>query len=351
MNGSKAMGATRRGVLAGGAVLAAGARAARATPARFEPSGALVDAARREGRVVMYTASFTEVEQETAAAFNKRFPFVKIEIIRASGGQLITRVRTEAAAGKLVADVVDHSDRVLMKELEDLFVPYAPPNAGDYLPESRISDRMWPRITLVWCIAYNTETTKVVPTSWMDLTKAGTYPPGSIGQVIAPSGGTTWTRIMFERQMVEGGYWAAQAATKPTLYPSSGPASDAVIRGEVQMAPVMRNVIFPKVRDGAPVAMVFPSEGIPVTPYATGIPKTSVRQNAARLFLDWCLSEEGQAWTMLEQGNMTSLKVLPVALPGFDASANRLWLPDNGQFAALRDSWTEEWNKIYGYRQ
>jgi hypothetical protein len=38
-------------------------------------------------------------------------------MVRAPGGQLITRVKTEAAAGKLSADVVDHSDRALMLEL------------------------------------------------------------------------------------------------------------------------------------------------------------------------------------------------------------------------------------------
>lgn len=336
------------------ALLAAAASAA-AAPARaqapFNPPAALVDAARKEGRVVMYTASFTEVEQETAAAFNKRFPFVKIEIIRASGGQLITRVRTEAAAGKLVADVVDHSDRGLMKGIEDVFSDYAPPNAADYLPASRISDRFWPRITPVWCIAYNTETTKVPPKAWMDLAKADTYAPGAIGQVIAPSGGTTWTRIMFERQVLGADYWTRQAATKPTLYPSSGPCTDAVIRSEVQIAPVIRNVVFPKVKDGAPVEMVFPAEGIPVVPYASGIPKVSARPNAARLFLDWCLSAEGQAWTMTEQGNLTSLKDPPTTLRGYDPKVNKLWLPDNAEFATLRDPWTEEWNKTYGYRQ
>ena len=335
-------------------LLAAAAAATLTKPAfaaGYDPAGSLVDAAKKEGRVIMYTASFTEVEQETAAAFNKRFPFVKLEIIRASGGQLITRVRNEAAAGKLVADLVDHSDRGLMKPISDLFIDYAPPNAADYLPESRLAKNLWPRITPVWCIAYNTETTKVPPKSWMDLTKAETYPPGSIGEVIAPSGGTTWTRILFERQVLGDDYWAKQAATKPTLYPSSGPTSDAVIRGEVQMAPVIRNVIFPKVKDGAPVAMVFPTEGIPVNPYAAGIPKSSTRQNAARLFLDWCLSEEGQTFTMKEQGNLTSLKVAPVQLAGFDPATQKIWLPQDKPFEELHDKWTEEWNKIYGYRQ
>src|SRR6478672_7433723 len=68
-------------------------------------------------------------EQEVIKAFNKRFPKVKVSMVRAPGGQLITRIKTEAAAGKLAADVIDHSDRALMSGLLDLFQDYAPPNA------------------------------------------------------------------------------------------------------------------------------------------------------------------------------------------------------------------------------
>src|SRR5438094_10418517 len=81
----------------------------------------LIDAAKNEGRLIYYTANFAEVEQEVIKAFNKRFPEIRVEMVRAPGGQLITRVKTEAAAGKLTADVVDHSDRALMREMVDLF--------------------------------------------------------------------------------------------------------------------------------------------------------------------------------------------------------------------------------------
>ena len=90
----------------------------------------LIAAAKAEGRLVFYTANFAEVEQQVIKAFNKRFPEIKVEMVRAPGGQLITRVKTEAAAGKLIADVVDHSDRALMQPLADMFQDYAPPNAA-----------------------------------------------------------------------------------------------------------------------------------------------------------------------------------------------------------------------------
>ena len=119
----------------------------------YNPPAALIDAARKEGRITYYTAAFAEVEQETINLFNKRFPFVRVEMVRAPGGQLITRVKTEAAAGKLTADVIDHSDRGLMKAIEDLFVDYTPPNADDYLKEVLVSPKLWPRITPGWSIA------------------------------------------------------------------------------------------------------------------------------------------------------------------------------------------------------
>ena len=164
---------TRRAALAGIGTLAL-ARQVRAFEP-YKPSAELLAAATKEGRMVYYTASFTEVEQEVINAFNKRFPGIRIQMVRAPGGQLITRIKTEAAAGKLSADVIDHSDRGLMKEVENLFADYAPPNAGDYLPSVLISPKLWPRLTPAWSIAYNTELVKNPPKSWMDLTKPGKY--------------------------------------------------------------------------------------------------------------------------------------------------------------------------------
>ena len=116
------------GAAAGLATAAIGTR-----PASAQDFGgqALIDAAKKEGKIVYYTADFTEPESEIIKEFNKRFPFVKVEMVRAPGGQLITRIKTEAAAGKLAADVVNHSDRGLMLDIKDVFQDYVPPNAKD----------------------------------------------------------------------------------------------------------------------------------------------------------------------------------------------------------------------------
>src|SRR5437867_5604848 len=248
----------------------------------------LIAAAKKEGRLVYYTANFAEVEQEVIKAFNNRFPEIKVEMERAPCGQLITRVKTEAAAGKLIADVVDHSDRALMQPMADMFQDYAPPNAADYNPEAQIAPQLWPRATLVWAIAYNTELVKNPPKTWKDLTKPE-YDKLT-GQVIAPSGGTTWTRVMFERQVLGEDYWKKQAATQPVLFPSGAPTSDALVRGEISIGVLLYNIAYIKKRDGAPIEIIFPPEGVPLNFYATGVTKTAANPNAAKLFLNWCLS-------------------------------------------------------------
>ena len=327
--------------------LALGSTSARAEENFGSPE--LIAAAKAEGKMVLYTANFAEVEQDVIKQFNKRFPEIKVEMVRAPGGQLITRVKTEAAAGKLIADVVDHSDRALMLPLADLFQDYTPPNAADYDPAALVSPKFWPRVTVVWSIAYNTEVLKNPPKTWKDLTKPE-YDKQT-AQVFAASGGTTWTRIMFERQVLGEDYWKNQAATHPILYPSGAPMSDALVRGEFGVGPLLYNAIYPKQKEGAPVKMIFPPEGVPANPYASGIPKTAAHPNAAKLYLNWCLSKEGQTFMIKEQGNLTSLKVAPVYPEGFDPKVVKVWYPNMDQYIKLHAQWVADWDKTYGYRQ
>ena len=310
----------------------------------------LIEAAEKEGQLTYYTANFAETEQEVIKEFNKRFPKVKVAMVRAPGGQLITRIKTEAAAGKLGADVVNHSDRGLMLEIVDLFQDYAPPNAADYRPDALVSPKLWPGVTLGWAIAYNTALVKNPPKSWADLTKPE-YKDKQIGQVVGPSGGTTWTRIMFERQVMGEDYWAKQAALGIALYPSGAPTSDALVRGEISIAPLLYNIIYTKIIEGAPAEAIFAPEGVPIVPYADGIPKTSKSPNAAKLFMNWRLSKEGQAFQIEKLGNISSMKEPPALPKGWDPKIVKVWVPEFKQFESLRDKWIEDWNKTYGYRQ
>jgi iron(III) transport system substrate-binding protein len=138
--------------------------AAVAARARAELRSARADRGGQEGRQGhLLHADFAEVEQEITKEFNKRFPFVKVEMVRAPGGQLITRINTEAAAGKLAADVINplrpRPDPGLAGPVGRLCAA----QCCDYREDVQVSPKIWPRQTLGWSIAYNTDLVKNPP--------------------------------------------------------------------------------------------------------------------------------------------------------------------------------------------
>jgi len=307
----------------------------------------LVDAANKEGKLLLYTALLLDNEQIVAKEFNKRFPGVKVDIVRAPGGRLFTRIETEAAANQLAADVVDMTDRGLMMRIEHLFADFEPPNAADFDNPAAVSKKFWPRSVQVYGLAYNPALVSNPPATWRDLEKPAYK--GKLGMVIAGSGGTTWSQVMFQRQVLGLDYWKAIAAQAPRLFESNGPLATAVVRGEVQVAMLLINAALPLERDGAPIKSVYPTEGLPTTPNTTGLLKTAPHPNAARLFLNWFLSVEGQNAMVDKLAFVSLLKGthVPAGMPK-DA---KIWIPKNDEYEKLRDQWIGEWNAMYGYNK
>src|SRR3954466_8188131 len=321
---------------------------AHAAEPNFMPPAELLAAAKAEGKIVLYTANFLDTEQAVVKRFSARFPGIQIEIVRAPTGQLITRVKTEAAANRMIADVIDFSDRVQARAMIELFAPYAPPNAADYPEVARTADRLWPRSGNAWTITYNSELVTDPPKSWADLAKPE-FGKLRLGQTVIASGGGPFNRAMFERKVLGGDYWTKQAALKPALFPSQAPMVDAMIRGEIAIAPLVTNLAIPLTAQGAPLKWFFAPEGVPVTVFCAGIPKGAGHPNAAKLFLDWALSREGQA-LMVELGSFSSMTNAPMP-PGVDAKAIKTWYPDDVEIEKIIKPWTDDWNKAYNYRQ
>jgi iron(III) transport system substrate-binding protein len=124
-----------------------------------------------------------------------------------------------------------------------------------------------------------------------------------------------------------------------------------MVRGEVSIAVLLYNIAYIKKRDGAPVEIIFPSDGVPLNFYAAGVTKSAASPNAGKLFLNWCMSEEGQAFQIKELGYLSALKNPPLNPPGFDPKVIKTWAPRFEEYVKLRTEWLEEWNKTYNYRQ
>ena len=139
----------------------------------------------------------------------------------------------------------------------------------------------------------------------------------------------------------------------PSLF-TEGPDAllKIIIRDAAKMRKAAAGVSYPAVGiKDIEVNGFGPPEGVPVNPYATGIPKTAAHPNAAKLYLNWCLSKEGQTFMIKEQGNLTSLKEAPVYPEGFDPKIEKAWYPKFDEYVKLHADWVAQWDKTFGYRQ
>ena len=100
--------------------------------------------------------------------------------------------------------------------------------------------------------------------------------------------------------------------------------------------------MIPRQKDGAPVACIIPPEGVPPTSYGAGTPKPATKVNAARLFLNWTLSREGQEVFLREAAGILALinGPLPDAL---DNKAMKAWFPKMEDYIDLQASMPAGW--------
>jgi len=70
---------------------------------------AIVDAAKTEGKLVIYTGVERAAAQALVNAFEKKYPFISAEAVRASSSKIATRLDAEIEADRVQGDVFEFS--------------------------------------------------------------------------------------------------------------------------------------------------------------------------------------------------------------------------------------------------
>src|SRR6201995_3274655 len=129
---------SRRDVLkgAGAAALATGVSASvRATappPEAITP--ALIDAAKKEGTVVLYSAMALPVGEKLGKAFEAAYPGISVQIERSGSERLFQRVGQEFDANIHAADVVNSADasHFIPWTKSGWLMPFVPEDVAQY---------------------------------------------------------------------------------------------------------------------------------------------------------------------------------------------------------------------------
>src|SRR5262249_20493181 len=122
------------GALALGTVFATPARAA-APPPAITP--ALIEAAKKEGTVVLYSSMDLPVGEKLGKAFEAAYPGIKIQIERSGSERLFQRVAQEYSSNIHAADVINTSDasHVIPWKKNGWLMPFVSEDIAKYFPD------------------------------------------------------------------------------------------------------------------------------------------------------------------------------------------------------------------------
>ncbi len=258
----------------------------------------MIDAARVEGKVVVYTTMALEIVEALNSGFTKRYG-IQVEYFRAAPDALVKKVEAEITGGASTADIVDNTGEGMDYFLKKGWVePYRSPEV-DAIPKDYWLDKdgyyPWNRV-LPFVIAINTKVIKPedAPKNYMDLLNPKYK--GMIG--LADPYASLTVAIMNGLKKVHGADWTRWIKgmfvdQEPRIYISWTPVSKAVAVGEVGIGFAVLPPLKVEIDKGAPVK-VLPFENTPVTPQFNTIIKGAKHPNAAKLYFDFFLSEEGQ---------------------------------------------------------
>jgi iron(III) transport system substrate-binding protein len=314
---------SRRGVLTGAAAFAASSTVASVTSAAPPASPLtpqLIEAARKEGRVVYYTSIDLPFAEKIAKSFEAKYPGIAVRVERTGAERVFQRIGQEYASGIHAVDVVNSSDAAhfIVWKREDILAPYVPEEAAQHFPKEHIdADGLFASFRVFVCpLGYNTDLVKAeeAPKSFADLLQ-----PKWTGRIVKahPSySGTILTATFQTARDLGWSYFEKLSQQKVMQVQSASDPPKKLALGErAIMADGSEYVLLQQKESGRPVELIYPSEGSPLIVGPNGIFKQAPNPNTARLLQSYMLSAECQQLS-IEVGGMHSVHALTKEKPG-----------------------------------
>ena len=256
----------------------------------------LVEKAKEEGKLVAYLAMNAADAVTVQATFEKKFPQIKVDLVRAGAPAMLQRVLTEYRGGKIFADVVlgfgfIHYELGQLK----LLARYESPERPNYVAQFKDKDGFWTNvIPIVHTIAYNPKMLQPaeLPVRYTDLLL-----PKWKGKAGMNSNNIMFLAAMMTHFGKEDGMDFLQklAAQAPQMRGGGTLLTTLVAAGEFPLAfSINENNVENFKLKGAPIDWVRVADPLYGELVPIGIMAGAPHPNAARLFVDYTLSKEGQ---------------------------------------------------------
>ncbi len=292
---------TRRSVLAGSAAIATGSLSVqvRAAPEAQKITPALIEAAKKEGKISWYTSVDLPVAEKIAKAFEAAYPGVSMKVERSGAERIFQRIGQEYQSKIYNCDVVNSSDaaHLIIWKRASMLASFLPEDVAKHFPKEHWDpDGMYAswRVTLS-PIAYNTSQVKAedAPKGFNDL-----LDPKWVGKIVKAHPGYSGTIMTATQQLSRDlgwSYFEKLAKQKVMQVQSAADPPKKVTAGErAVMADGTEYMVNLLQSRGEPIAEVYAIEGTPLITGPSAVLAHAANPNAARLFYAWSMTAEAQ---------------------------------------------------------
>ncbi|HWP59583.1 MAG TPA: extracellular solute-binding protein [Candidatus Acidoferrales bacterium] len=255
----------------------------------------LIEGAKKEGALMWYTSTSIEDAKALFEGFGRKYPFIKTEFFRAGSARLFNRILNEARAGKVLFDVVAVRGLETHQLVKAGFLqPYISPEAAAYPPGFKDPKGYWVDYFDAYnVIGYNTKLVPKdqAPKNWEDL-----LDPKWKGKIAMDEEMYSWYGALTQKWGKEKTQRFMKALAKQEIQLRSGQTliAQLMAAGEFHMGMVLAHRIEKMKEQGAPVEWVTTLDPITVSLHPIGVAARAPHPNAAKLFIDFLLSKDGQ---------------------------------------------------------
>ena len=255
---------------------------------------ALIENAKREGEVVYYASMNLSEANALIVEFEKRYPFVKVRLQRTGSEKLLTRVLTEARAKKHLADVIQTVEFSMhLFSRGGILARYLPEENSLY-PKEFKEEGFW---TTVYYNAYVTAyNTKLVAPRALPKTYQGLLDAKWIDKLMIEGTKADWFAGMLQIMGRERGlhYMRALAKQRPSPREGHELLAQLVAAGEGLFDINIPAASVERLKErGAPIDWTALGP-VPAIMVGAGLANQAAHPNAAKLFLEFVLSRDGQ---------------------------------------------------------
>lgn len=261
---------------------------------------------RSAGKVLLYTSVPQGLATQFADAFMKKRPDIKLEIFRSGSTEVGAKLAAEREVGGIRADLLWLADAPIYYDLraKGELLPYISSEAKSIPDDLKDPKGNFTGARLInMIIAVNKEVVslKDAPRSWKDFPDWGKK--AVMGNPLY-SGSNFVTVATFVKK--DGWGWFEKARSKGVaIVRGNSEAASALAGREFGVAMTLDYIVAGLIKKGAPLSILWPEDGVISVPSPIAIMKGTKNPDAAKAFVDYVLSKEGQE-TLVKQ------EVIPV---------------------------------------